>query len=199
MTDPATPTTRKLPEYGEYATPAEQADAMGIPLDELTARTTLPKAAESAPSSASPVVRDEIAAETGQTPHKSRPVTPLGRRSWDTTLTLALLFVGVYMVFSSFASFSNLSDTLVQVYKLNGYEAFTSLALANSLGMWLNIIQPIILAVVVVGTLVSLRRGRISFWIPLSGGILSTLIVLVFLAIAILVDPAFASSMQATQ
>jgi len=164
--------TRPRPEYGEYATPEEQAEAMG---------TTLPIL--ETPASAAveePVVAPPSALE-------ARPP-----RRWDMVVTIALVVFAIYTTISGFATYSDLAYSLTQVYAMYGYDGqYPNAAQAASVGLIINIVQPVLLILTIWLSTRSLRRGRVTFWIPLTAGIVSGVTSTVLLMTLLFADPGF--------
>jgi hypothetical protein len=162
---------RERPEYGEYATPEEQAEAMGTP---------------TAPFVEAAIVEPAALAEAS-----AAIVTPQPRR-WDLVLTIALVVLGAYGVFNGFASNADLAYSITQAYTALGYDGqFPDIERANAVGLTLNIVQPILLALAVLLSGLSLRRGRVTFYIPLAAGVLSTIVSGILLMTLIYSDPGF--------
>jgi hypothetical protein len=112
-------------------------------------------------------------------------------RRWDLVLTIALIVVGTYQVFTGFVSYSDLPYTLTQVYGLMGYDGdYPDIERANAVGLAINIIQPVLLVIAILLSMRSLRRGRVTFYIPLIAGVVSTIVLFVFFAVLLAADPA---------
>jgi len=201
--------TRPRPEYGEYASPAEQAEAMGITeaeLAEVTAPKNLPTPAPGPASDAVPP-RASSAADQLPPPRAEDAIplappavaTPAADRRWDRAATFAMLFFGVYALVVSVASFRELGPAMQQTTAQFGYGEFTSFALASTFGFWLSIIEPVIFVVTAGIALVRLRAGKLSFFVPLIGGAVGFIVVLVFFAILMYSDPALSAAFQSGQ
>lgn len=163
--------TRPTPEYGEYATPEEQAAAIG----------TVPEAMQDITPQATP----HAAVET-----PSSTLAPA--RRWDVIATVALVVFGAYVTFSSIPQYADLQATIEQVFAGYGYTGtYANPSLAHGVGIALNIVQPIGLLIAVVFSARRLRSGRISFWIPLSTGIIVGIVSLALMAVVFLSDPSF--------
>ncbi|MEP6480991.1 MAG: DUF6264 family protein [Rhodoglobus sp.] len=155
---------RPRPKYGEYGPVA------------------VPPVSPSAPTPApTPMPRPVVAA-----------TLPPTRPAWDTFATTLLLMFGVFDVVTGFGQFSSLAHTLRAAYQSQGFPAFTSDDLANSMGTVINVARVVVLVAAIVVTLVMIRAGRRTFWVPLAGAVLSALIVIVCLVVVILNDPALA-------
>ncbi|CAN5279557.1 hypothetical protein BH11ACT4_BH11ACT4_20170 [soil metagenome] len=126
-------------------------------------------------------------------PPTVEPVAPAAaRRPGDVFITTALLMLGVIDVVTGYSQFTNLADTLRATYAAQGFPAFTSDALANSMGTGINIARVAILVVTVIVSLLRIRLHRRAFWVPLAGAGLAALVVIVCVLVVILHDPAFA-------
>jgi hypothetical protein len=176
------------PQYGEYATPEEQ-----------RARIQQPDASAALSAGHAP---DPVAAPTpqpqprpttlwGATPPVGSPA-PVRANPADRIVTIALLAFGAFNVVSSVFSFFNLSEVAQQAMRIIGIDGdFTNVAAARVWG-------PIAAGVLVIGYLVtvllSLRRiraGRITWWLPLVGAVITYVVVYLCLAVPLLGDPAF--------
>jgi len=219
--DVTSPTTaaaaeRPRPEYGEYATPAEQAEAMGLTTAELAELTTLTPAAKpvdepvtvTTPAVVSDKSTDTLADKTGDKTGELPPPTasdaiPLappakapdlqsGARRWDLPITYGLLFFSAFVLFDSLDSMRNLGSTMqigfTQVY---GDDAFSAVDLGNAFGVWLAVIQPVIFVLTVALTIMSIRKRRVSFYVPLIGGAVSAIVLFIFWLIVAFNDPVF--------
>lgn len=144
-----------------------------------------PKYGEYAPVVATPAVAPPVA-EVLESP------APSPRRAWDIVLTTFLLLVGVYDIVTGFGRFADLGGTLANAYSSQGFPAFTSMALATTLGLVINISRVVILAVTIALSLVRLARGRIAFWIPLAGAALGLIVVFACVLAIVMTDPALA-------
>jgi hypothetical protein len=170
---PAYGEERPRPAYGEYATPEQQAAAMGKkyapPPDPATIVHTSP-------------------------PQAGQPITAAvpGRR-WDFFLTALLLIYGVYSVISRLFDYSNLNALAERYAQAEGVSGFTPVSahLATALGLVVNVSDIVIFLLVAWVTLRLLRRGKIAFYVPLIGGILAGIIAFSCLAVLLLHDPAF--------
>ena len=167
-------TERPRPQYGEYATPEDQAAAMGMP-ERVTPTAPLEQAP---PVAATPYPGAGVA--TARTP-----------RTWDRVLTIILLALGAYTVVNYFDTFANLGRVLTETFVASGYEAFQSVDLANQLGVVANIVVMSLFALTALLTIASLRAKRITFWIPLVGGVLAFIAVVVIMAFIVVADPSF--------
>lgn len=186
--------SRPRPQYGEYATPEEQAKALGIPAHELPVQADPVKAHHAAP----------VMLPAGEAPHAqstknvSRPQTVIGSR--DSLFTFALLGVGLAWVLWSIPSSVNFADTLNRSYALQGYTGhYGPVALASAIGLIISISSITLWAITCGVSIAVLRRHRRAFYIPLVGAVVTAIVVLALTLIAMLNDPGlltYLSSMQ---
>jgi hypothetical protein len=173
---------RPRPQYGEYATPQEQAKIIADslpPVSPLLVPPTIPGVPN--PPDAS--------ARVGTSP------PPAGRRPrrWDLILSAALLGYATINVIAQLAIRDTLATIATQFYLTQGIGDYRPTALTASLGDTLNIITLALFVVTVLGTVWMLRHGRIAFWVPIAGGVLATIVALVFVVILLQSDPAFSA------
>ncbi len=155
-----------------------------------------PKYGEYAPiGSVSPATATEhvVIAAPGETASASPDAPPARRRTWDVVLTTALMLAGVLDVVGSFSRFANLAATLREAYTLQGLGTFTSDALANDMGLAMNVTRVVLLVSAIGFGLSRLGRNKIAFWVPLAAGVVAFIVVLVCLLVVVITDPALAA------
>lgn len=179
--------SRPRPQYGEYATPEEQRARIRQPApwqQEEQAVAAAPAAG--IPASGAPVVPGShtplTAAVPGERP-RQRPV--------DRIVTFALLAYGLVNVITSvpaFVDYSAYADTLLGML---GVDATLS---DPGAGRGWGIAAALVLAVgwcaTVVLSLWSVRRGRLTWWIPLTAGIVFTFAAGILMMVPLMSDPA---------
>ncbi|MDJ0334440.1 DUF6264 family protein [Salinibacterium sp. G-O1] len=156
---------RPRPKYGEYA-PIGSVPPAAAP-DPIVAQTS----AKAAPSTSDSLPK---------------------RRTWDVALTTALMIAGVLDVVGSFSRFGNLAATLREVYAQQGLGTFTNDALANDMGVAINVVRVVLLVAAIGLGLWRLGQNKIAFWIPLAAGVLAIIVVTVCLLVVVVSDPALA-------
>lgn len=185
------------PEYGEYATPQDQARAMGKSYGDtgLTGPAEHAEHKESKAREAKPA-RETPARDTkpARPAVKAEPEHPT--RTWDVVLTSAFLVAGVLFVLSMIPAFADLYDGLNQAAAQLGYGAYTSRELAEGVGVALNLSMVAILIATIVFSVRALRAGRLAFYIPLIGGLLTVIVIFALLLVATLGDPGLMESIQ---
>ncbi|HUG50716.1 MAG TPA: DUF6264 family protein [Terrimesophilobacter sp.] len=159
---------RPRPQYGEYATPQVQAQAMGLP--------TPAHAVPSVP----PPVPDARPADTG---HR--------RQQTNLIVTVTLLALGLVNVGMSVGSYGNLGATIQTVYDTLGYGTYTSGALAASLGIVAIVVSVVVWLVTAAVSALLLRKHRVSWWVPLVGATLVFVAIAIIMTVAVVSDPAF--------
>jgi uncharacterized membrane protein YhaH (DUF805 family) len=168
---------RPRPEYGEYATNEEQAAAMGVVYQPV---------AEPVAELAPPV------------PLATSPATPTTQpRRWDLVTTIALIIFGVYVTVSGFVTYGDLPSSLTQIYAMYDYDAgYAGSSLAGPFGTTINIVQAVLLVLTVYLSSRRLRTAKITFWIPLVAGAISSTTSTVLLMILLFSDAGFVQFMS---
>lgn len=183
MSDPAGD-PRPRPQYGEYATPEEQ-----------RARIRVPDPALMEPV---PVATPESASAPEPTPPAPRPRRGAGRLA-DRIATWALLGYGFITVLSSVSALVDYGAFAATFLDVLGVDA----QLADpAAGRGWGIAAAIVLAVGWLLTAVlswaGLRSGRVSFWIPIVGGIVFNIASGTLVLVPIMSDPAVWDALLAT-
>lgn len=179
---------RPRPEYGEYATPEEQRARMGLPPlhhGALQPHTAPVGSGPSYTGQGAGAGRDAGADGTPSHP-QTRPV-----RTWDRALTWMLLAIGLLSLATSAGSYLNMVPAMQAAYQELGIGHFGAAAIARPAGIVLVVVQSVIWVATVLVSQRSLGRGRISFWIPLVGAVMSYIALVVVLLIVVLNDPGF--------
>ena len=199
---PKYPERRPRPQYGEYATPQEQAKIIADSLPPVSSllvpapAAPTPPATAGHPASASPTAggsahRAPDAATRASANAAVRPATRRRPRRWDLILTALLLGYASVNVIGQLMARDMLSTIVTQFFVAQGIGAYTPTALTTTLGNSLNVVTLTLFAVTVLVTTWMLRRGRVAFWVPIAGGVAATIVALVFVVILLQSDPAF--------
>ena len=159
------------PQYGEYATPEEQAAASGVPL------VPTPLAPPIA-GTALPVPPPPGAVAT------TRP-------RWDSILTTVLLALGAYTVVSSFLDTSAVGESFRVTFTQFGFGEFTSTDAANRMGLVVACVQLVAYIITVALSMRSIRRNKVTFAIPLIAGVITTIVCALLLMSVVVNDPAY--------
>jgi hypothetical protein len=196
--DPAAaPDPRPRPQYGEYATPQEVANARGIPLDrganEHVERLAapIPPAHPASKKSASRSPRLGHAPALSGRPISVRPsgqVTPLA--------TVLLLVFGIWNTVTAIPTFLDLDRALSQGFETLGYGTIIFGSAARVVGIVMLVFSFLVLIAVVWLSLLRIRAGRPSLWVPLAGGAIWALGYLVAMIVVVVNTPGMAAVMQ---
>jgi energy-converting hydrogenase Eha subunit C len=175
--------SRPAPQYGQYATPEEQ-----------RARIRQPDASIALDAGVSPATLAQPAPTAVPAPAAVAP-----RRRVDRIITVALLAYGliaVIMTAFSLADFPAVASSSMKMIGIPG--EFTNFAQGRLFGA-------IAAVALVVGWLITaffsvrrLRKGRLTWWVPLVGAVVTYAIVYALLVPAIIGDPAFMDYVRST-
>lgn len=164
------PDPRPRPQYGEYATPEEQRASIREPVREHVVPAAAPQPARSAAST---------------------PARP--RRTADRIVTFALLAYGLVTVLGAVPQvwdFSGFAETWMGLAGIEG--TFTNTAqgaLWGRIGAGIFVLGWVLTAVIAWRSVVA---GRLSWWIPLVGAVVTFVIVSVCLTVPLVGDPVIA-------
>ena len=179
---------RPRPQYGEYATPQEQAKIIAESLPPVSS-LLVPHVTPTSPKVPDAVTRVS-------TPEPSAPRRP---RRWDFILSAALLGYATINVIAQLVARDTLAAVAKQFFISQGIGDYTPTALAASLGNALNVITLALFLLTVLVTVWTLRRGRVAFWVPIAGGALAIIVAIVFVVILLQADPAFTAYLDRTR
>lgn len=167
---------RPRPQYGEYATPEEQRahirqpDPVVVPAEAPVAPAVLPAPAD-AQGAASRVP---------------------AQRPFDRVITAMLLGIGAVNVFFSAQSFFDPSAAFTATMQTMGIPGeFTNTAVAQT---WGGIAAVSLIAGYLITALLAwsrLRAGRLAWWIPVVGAVVTYIAVSICLMVPLAGDPAF--------
>ena len=135
----------------------------------------------------------------GQTPAPGTPTpgtsgtpAPAQRRQWDLYLTVGLLVMGAVTVIATFAELADLAGTIDETFRLQGIDGrLQARDAAVAVGFAINVVRVAALLWAAAVSIRRLREGKIAFWVPLTAGIVASLVLVIGVASLILGDPAF--------
>ena len=194
---------RPRPRYGEYAP-----EGWVSPVAPAESAPPAPQAGQ-APEGAQPVQppaswsqphRGQGQGEGGAQPYPGPPATPAalstGRRV-DRVATFVLLGLAGYNVISNLLLVSGFSRTLLSAFSAQGYpvDDFSGQAQLQQAGAAIAIVSLVVFVPVLVLTVRRLRAGKLTFWVPLAGGVVVTIVQMVLVLSVFLADPAFVQSL----
>ncbi len=167
---PAFGDERPRPAFGEYATPEQQAAAMGK---------------QYAPPPTTPPV-------AGPSPFGPPPMAPAATNTrWNVLISTVLLAWGLFNVIAGFFQYPQLAAVLQSYYTANGIGTLSDPGLASKFGVVIVVANTVIFLVVLIGTYRMLRRGRPAAYIPLLGGLLSVILIVTCIGVVLYNDPTF--------
>ncbi|MFS0852645.1 DUF6264 family protein [Microbacterium sp. 179-I 3D4 NHS] len=171
--------TEQRPQYGELATPEEQRRAAG-----------LPPLAETVPA-ASPAPTDAPAGDAGRAESPKRP-HPI-----DRLVTIALLAYGLVNVIVTGLSYLDPSSVMNQTMAMLGIEGeFTNFAQGRVWGTIAAVVLAVGWAATAGLSIRRLRRGRITWWVPIVGAVITVGVASACIAVPMMGDPAFVAYMD---
>lgn len=177
------PDGRERPRFGEYATPEEQRSRIQQP-DVTEALSTGVAPVEPSVDTAGAAAATSAPVAASATP---RPVSPVNR-----LVTIVLLAFGAVNVLFSLFSYLNLAPAIARSMGVLGVPGeFTSFDAARTWGIVAAIVMVVGYLVTAVITWRVLKAGRISWWIPLVGAVVTFIIVSLCIAVPLMGDPAF--------
>jgi hypothetical protein len=167
MSTPETPASHvpPVPRYGEYANPAQ-----GFPVQ---SQVSIPPQPAGQPG------------YYAQQPLGERPL-----RTADMIVSIILLVVGFFSVLYAIFSALSLNLQFDLIYEQYGITEPYVAGSASVVAQAIIIISHVILwALAVIFTTVLIRRRRISFWLPLSVGVLASIVFFIAIMIVVFADP----------
>ncbi|HEX4444716.1 MAG TPA: DUF6264 family protein [Galbitalea sp.] len=152
---------RPRPQYGEYATPEQQAEAMG--------HKYVPPAPE--PTTPAPDTTVAPAYLNRQPGYANR------------FLTVFLLAIGALSLFSNVPAYLSLASTLRTAMAASGTSSASVPSSVNTAGVPILIANVVIYVATLLFSVVMMRRGRTSGYIPVVGFLLFVLVAAILLAL----------------
>jgi len=166
---------RPRPQYGEYATPEEQRARIQEPAPWQLEQVT-------------PVMTDVVPEPGGPA---APPVAEKRPRPVDRIVTFALLAYGLVNVISSVPAFLDYGRYTEMMLGMLGVDVQVSdPAAGRAWGVAAAFVLAIGWCATAALSLWSIRRGRLTWWIPLVAGILFTFIAGALMAVPLMNDPA---------
>ena len=166
------------PQYGEFATPEEQAAASGVPVVPAPLAPPVPgTAVRAAP------------------PHDA----PRQRPRWDSILTTVLLALGAYSVITSFIDTSAIGEAFATTFQQFEFGEFSSFDAANRMALVVAFVQLGAYVITVALSLRTARQNRVTFFIPLLAGVITTVVCALLLMSVVVNDPAYLTWVESQQ
>ena len=168
---------RPRPQYGEYATPEQQAKAAGLKFDPKAAARAIQEAQAAQAAQADraiPHPPPEAAPEPesrvpGRSPFRTgvRVAHPV-----DRFFTFFLLGVGIFYLLTSVPSYLSFTATLDAGYQRFGAGKFPEPDLGNQVGIWMLVAHSILFILTITWALRRLAHGRRAAFVPIIGFVL---------------------------
>ncbi|PZE86474.1 DUF6264 family protein [Curtobacterium sp. MCBD17_032] len=194
----AAPAGRPAPQYGEYA-PEGWVNPVLVEQERQEREDRERAAASAGPGTARGSGRSAVrtrppatADRTGQgAPATGDPSTVrrLGASPVDVLLTFVLLGMGLVSVIQSL-SIGSVASTVREQLELT-YTALEDPGALSGAAMVSSVVMLVVFALVLWWSVVRLRAGRRSFWVPLLGGAVATLLSAVVFAAVVFQDDGF--------
>jgi hypothetical protein len=185
---------RPEPQYGEYATPEEVAEARGPlpvepsdPVSQLAAPIASPSSTRAAKPGPGPAPGLRSAP-----PPRGAPVAARHPRQTNNMITVLLLVLGIWNTVTSIPSYLDFGSVLTQGVALAGYGTVAFGAVAHTAGIVLLVVSLLVLIAAVGVSFALIRAGRRSIWVPALGGALYLLASIVVMAVVVANTPAMA-------
>ena len=176
---------RPRPEYGEYASSAEQAAALGR-------SGALPTPVEKSPAGGmSPIVPT---AEL-RLSHQGSPSIERTPSLVDRLVTVFLVTFWAVFVIGDAVSFLNLGESLRAPMKQIGIENYHATELTAGIGIAMLVSQVMLWAVAAVWSYRRLSLKKISWWVPVVLGVLSFIVLVILLGTLLATDPSIAPAL----
>lgn len=176
------PDGRERPRFGEYATPEEQRSRIQQP--DVTEVLSTGSAPVDPPVETAPTAGDGVATAAPVAARKGSPVNRL--------VTIVLLAFGAVNVLFSLFSYLNLAPAIERSMSVLGVTGeFTSYDAARTWGIVAAIVIVVGYLATAVITWRVLKAGRVSWWIPLVGAVVTFVVVSFCIAVPLMGDPAF--------
>ena len=168
--------SEQRPQYGEIATPEEQRRAAGLP-----------------PLSELPPVETAVALPAADAatdaPRRAHPV--------DRFVTIGLLAYGLVNVVVTGLQYLDLPTVMNQVLSVLGASGeFTNFAQGRLWGTIASVVLVAGWALTATFSIRRLRRGKLTWWLPLVGAVVTLGIAAICISIPMMGDPAFVAYMQ---
>ncbi|KQR66491.1 DUF6264 family protein [Frigoribacterium sp. Leaf172] len=182
---------RPRPRYGEYA-PEGWVNPVA-PVESST-ESSAPSTAQQGPS---PAVRsDAPAAGTWGAPPRPAVNDSTGGRRFDRVATFVLLGIGLYSVVSNVVMASSFSSALLSAMSGAGYstDAFTSQDALQRVGVIIAVSTVAAFAVTLIWSLRRLAARKVTFWVPLSIGVVMSIVQMVLVLGVLFGDAGFVQS-----
>lgn len=174
--------SRPRPQFGELASPEEQRAAIAVPVD-LAAAESVPVADTTPKPTAEPTLAQQK--ETGAGDATDGVVKPPVDRfaSW------ALLGLGLFNILTTSSALIDLPAAITQFFAADGLDPYGPVGTARVLGIGALVVTVALWILTLVVVQRRVNAGKTSWWIPVVTGVIATVVVLVCVGGAMMIDP----------
>ncbi len=117
---------------------------------------------------------------------------PARRRPVDRIITIALLAYGLVNVIVTAVSYLDLPTAMNETMKILGIDGeFTNFAQGRLWGTFAVVVLVVGWALTALLSVRRLRRGKLTWWVPVVGAVATTIMVSICIMVPMLGDPAF--------
>ena len=217
---PSSRESRPRPQYGEYATPQDQAAAIAtslppvppvlLPSDRPSSVAPAPEASTRASgppqkrgsrdavhdpaahdsAAYDPATHDSATHDPAKTSVAGHPAAAGRQRRWDLVLSTGLMVYGFLNVLSGLFQYADLGAFLDQLYEAFNIGNYASTGMERPIGIAIVASNLLSFTLVAWFTVRALKAHKIAFWIPLVGGVVATVVSALFLQVLVANDPA---------
>ena len=188
LPEPAKADPRPKPQYGEYATPQEVANARGIPLDR--------GANEHVSRLAQPITPPPTPHLRHVPPPSGRPVAARHPAQRSSLITVLLLVFGIWNTVTGIPTFLDLGGALSQGLEALGYGTIPFGVAAHVAGIVMLVFSFLVLIAAVGLSLRRIRARRPSLRVPILAGLVWSLGYVVSTIVVVANTPGAAALLQ---
>jgi hypothetical protein len=169
---------RPRPQYGEYATPEQQAKAMGQ-VHRAPSEPSIPPPPDPSSRVAAPI-----------------PASVRSGFSGDRFATIFLLGIGFFAFLTSISGDLNLAAQINQTSATIGGGNYSDPGFANRMGILLLVVNAVTLLGTAIWALRWMARGRRAFYIPIVGFLVFSILAVIIVGIVFSADPSIMSDIE---
>ncbi|KFF60758.1 hypothetical protein JF66_02325 [Cryobacterium sp. MLB-32] len=186
---------RPRPQYGELA---PEGWVWEPPTDARASELAIPDAPAS--GIAPPPEPGTATANPASAP-VAGPPAPGARRvpGWDRPVTMALLVLGLFGTFLAISILNSLPQAIQMLYTQESLGTYAAAANVDGILLAGAISQAVLWAATAALSVWLLIRGRRAFYVPLIGGVVSLILIFVFMGVVLSGDPTLLNSIASTQ
>ncbi|MCJ0700006.1 DUF6264 family protein [Frigoribacterium faeni] len=182
---------RPRPRYGEYAP-----EGWVNPVAPVETQTPPPGRSDGTAPTPQAGPRDATTPGAWGAPPRPGAGDLSGARRFDRVATFVLLGIGLYSVISNVVMASTFSSTLLSALSGAGYstDAFTGQEALQRSGVIIAVLTVAVFAITLMWSIRRLAARKVTFWVPLSAGVLMSIVQMVLVLGVLFGDAAFVQS-----